>query len=300
MTSVPSTWFTASPHWDWLIIFYFFIGGIAGGSYFIGALLDLFGAPEDRALARLGYYVALPAVVVSAILLTVDLDRPLRFWHMLLQSETGVPILKPWSPMSVGSWMLLLFGAFALLAVLGALSEAWPRRWRRLGLLRPPRRPGMLVVIIGGLLGFFVAGYTGVLLAVTNRPIWADTPMLGFAFLVSAASTSAALLLLLGAGRTAVSTVRRLRHFDVSVLALEIVVIVALVLSLGPSRRLWLNHWGLLLLVGVIVLGDIVPLLLHWRATLLGRRASHTAAAVLVLVGGLVFRIVVVLSAQRV
>ena len=128
----------------------------------------------------------------------------------------------------------------------------------------------------------------------------ADTPMLGFAFLVSAASTSAALLLLLGAGRVAVSTVRRLRHFDVSVLVLEIVVIVALVLSLGPSRRLWLNHWGLLLLVGVIVLGDIVPLLLHWRATLLGRRASHTAAALLVLVGGLVFRIVVVLSAQRV
>ena len=53
------TFFTAPPHWRWLIIGYFFIGGIAGGSYFIAALLDLFGAPRDRPVVRLGYYVAL-------------------------------------------------------------------------------------------------------------------------------------------------------------------------------------------------------------------------------------------------
>jgi len=35
------------------------------------------------------------------ILLIVDLPRPLRFWHMLLQSQTLVPMLKWWSPMSI-------------------------------------------------------------------------------------------------------------------------------------------------------------------------------------------------------
>ena len=45
--------------------------------------------------------------------------------------------------------------------------------------------------------GFFVAGYTGVLLSVTNHPIWSDTPLFGALFIVSAASTSAALMLLL-------------------------------------------------------------------------------------------------------
>jgi hypothetical protein len=38
-------------------------------------------------------------------------------------------------------------------------------------------------------------GYTGVVLAVTNRPIWSDTPLLGMLFVVSAASISAALMI---------------------------------------------------------------------------------------------------------
>jgi protein NrfD len=71
--AMSDTFFTAPPHWQWWIIGYFFIGGIAGGSYFIAALLDLFGAPRDRPVARLGYYVALVGIVASAALLTVDL-----------------------------------------------------------------------------------------------------------------------------------------------------------------------------------------------------------------------------------
>ena len=42
------TFFTAPPNWSWLVILYFFLGGIAGGSYFIAALLDLFGDVRDR------------------------------------------------------------------------------------------------------------------------------------------------------------------------------------------------------------------------------------------------------------
>ena len=34
------TYFTVPPDWTWYIIPYFFIGGIAGGSYFIAVLLD--------------------------------------------------------------------------------------------------------------------------------------------------------------------------------------------------------------------------------------------------------------------
>ena len=29
---MPDTYFTAAPHWTWYIVFYFFIGGIAGTS----------------------------------------------------------------------------------------------------------------------------------------------------------------------------------------------------------------------------------------------------------------------------
>ena len=65
MDAPSSTWFTAAPHWRWYIVMYFFLGGLAGGSYFLAALIDLFGGPEDRPLARLGYYVAFPLVVAQ-------------------------------------------------------------------------------------------------------------------------------------------------------------------------------------------------------------------------------------------
>ena len=56
MNAIPSsTYFSAPPDWGWLIVFYFFFGGLAGGCYFLAALIDLFGRPEDRPLARLGY-----------------------------------------------------------------------------------------------------------------------------------------------------------------------------------------------------------------------------------------------------
>src|SRR3982751_4145854 len=122
-----STLFTEAPHWRWLIILYFFIGGLAGGCYFLASMIDVVGRPSDRPLARLGYLVAFPAVVVCGVLLIADLGRPERFWHMMLQS---------FSPMSPGPWGLLLFGGFAFLSFPGPLPDD-PRR-RRLAFLRPP------------------------------------------------------------------------------------------------------------------------------------------------------------------
>jgi formate-dependent nitrite reductase membrane component NrfD len=292
----PSTLFTAPSHWRWLIVLYFFVGGLAGGSYFLAVLVDLFGAREDRPLARLGYYVAFPAVALSGVLLTLDLERPLRFWHMLIQSNTWRPMFKSYSPMSLGSWALLVFGFFALLGFLAALHEAGRVRWTWLRVVRPPGIVGGIVAVIGGLFGFFVAGYTGVLLAVTNRPIWSDTPLLGLNFVVSAASTSAALLILLAGQRRSVG-VHALERFDASVLAVELVALAALLASLGSMLRAWLNAWGVLLFVGVIVLGILVPLLLHWRPPR-ARPGLRVVSALLVLVGGFIFRVVVILSAD--
>jgi formate-dependent nitrite reductase membrane component NrfD len=144
-----------------------------------------------------------------------------------------------------------------------------------------------------------VAGYTGVLLSVTNRPIWADTALLGLTFLVSAASTSAALLILLAFRRWRwTGGLASLERFDALVLILELIALVALIASLGSLARVWLNAWGALLLVGVVILGILVPLFLHWRRRAGGSRLSTPAAAVLVLVGGFVLRVVIVLSSD--
>jgi formate-dependent nitrite reductase membrane component NrfD len=297
---LPSTFFTAPPQWHWLIVLYFFIGGIAGGSYFLAVLIDVFGRALDRPLARLGYYVAFPATVVSGALLIADLTRPDRFWHMLVESRTGLPMLKTYSPMSVGSWALLAFGVFAFLAFLAALADGGRLRWGWLRHARPPTVVGSIMAVLGGGLAFFIAGYTGVLLAVTNRPIWADTTLLGLNFLISSASTSAALLILLGYRRWRTSFgVYALERFDAMLLAVELVALVALVVSLGSVARVWLSAWGAALVLGVVVVGIAVPLLLFWRPRTLGARSAGVAAF-LVLVGGFIFRMVIVLSSEGV
>jgi len=295
---MPSTFFTEAPHWRWLIILYFFVGGLAGGCYFLASLIDLVGRPSDRPLARLGYLIAFPAVIVCGVLLTADLGRPERFWHMLLQSATWRPMLKTYSPMSLGAWGLLVFGGFSLLSFLGTLAEG--KRRGALAFLRPPGPIGTLVSLLGGLAAFFLVSYTGVLLAVTNRPIWSDTTLLGAVFLVSSASTSIALLLLLGSRRVfLVGGLRALQRFDTIVLVLELLALVALVVSLGSVARVWLSAWGALLLLGVVGVGIVVPLLLHLRAQTPLSSAAR-AAAVCVLVGGFLLRVVIVLSSESI
>jgi protein NrfD len=309
MNGVPSsTWFTTAPHWQWYIILYFFIGGLAGGCYFLAAVIDLFGRRADRRLANLGYYVAFPAVLLSGLLLTVDLSRPLRFWHMLIERNTLEPMFKYWSPMSIGSWALMIFGFFAFVSFLAALADddrvrsslLHKLQWPALRSLRAPSRLGGVVAVLGGIAGLYIAGYTGILLAVTNRPIWSDTPLLGMLFIASAASTSAALLILL-AQRDGwrVPGLVDLHRLDDWVIVLELVVLIAVMVSLGPVLRAWLNAWGVLLVVGLIILGMIAPLVLSFRARRFGI-ANMTTSAILVLIGGFLLRVVVVLSSESV
>jgi protein NrfD len=290
-----STWFTVSPHWQWLIALWFFFGGLAGGCYFIAALLDLFGKPADRPVARLGYYVVLPCLMICAVLLILDLSRPLRFWHLLLESNTFQPMVKPWSPMSIGAWMLMLFGVCATLSLAAALAESGRLRWRAAQRLRPPGVLGMAITSLGALLGLYIAAEPGVLLAVTNRPIWSDTPLLGMLLVVSGTSISIALLVLLARrSQERVPAIRALHRMDAWVIVLEFLVLAAVIASLGAVARAWLNVWGLVLVAGVVV-GTLLPLLLHRRRDSLAPR-TMAIAAVLVLIGGLVLRVVIVFT----
>ena len=300
MNGAPSsTWFTTGPHWGWYIALYFFFGGLAGGSYFLAALIDLFGRREDRPLAHLGYYVAFPCVAISGLLLTVDLGKPLRFWHMLVESNTYRPMFKYWSPMSIGSWVLLTFGLFTFASFLGALAEDGRIPWPIFSKLRAPAALGLVIELLGGISGFYVASYTGVLLGVTNRPIWSDTPLLGMLFVVSAASTSAALMTLL-AHRSALTLpgLADLHRMENWVVAFELLVFIAVVVSLGPVLSAWLNVWGVLLLI-VVALGMVAPLFLAWRRSPI-RDVSMSTSAILVLIAGLLLRVVIVFSSERV
>lgn len=299
--------FVANPEWGWWIILYFFLGGMAAGAYFVATLIDLAGRPADRDLARLGYLLAFPLVLLCGLFLTVDLNRPERFWHMLLKSEvvhdalaqgwprTGASwqtmghalAFKYWSPMSIGAWALLLFGVCSFFSLLGSIwSEGRLARVLRYGFL------GRLLQIIGCLVGFFIASYTGALISATNQPLWADTTWIAPLFLASAASTGMAAMHLLGhwRGRLSEDSLARLYRADFFAIAIEAVVFVLFLASLGGIVLVLLRTvHGLVLLIGTGLLGLAIPLVLHARHA---SGSSNRAAlmAVCVLAGGFFLR----------
>ncbi len=287
--------FVANPHWGWWIVWYFFLGGIASGAYFIAALIDLVGDEHDRRLGRIGYLLAAPLVAVCGVLLILDLNQPARFWHMLFDAETWLPHMKYWSPMSIGAWALLLFGAISTASFVGALAES-----RRCGLGRwatPAARLhrgafGRAFDLVGATCGFFIASYTGALLTATNQPIWSDSPWIAALFLASAATSGIASVQLASRLIAAAATAshEKLDRVDGWALALELVILGLFLGSLGLSARELVRQPPLvMLLVGCLGAGLFVPLVLrHWPRSRAG--AAALVGPALVLIGAFVLR----------
>jgi formate-dependent nitrite reductase membrane component NrfD len=298
--------FVADPHWGWWIILYFFFGGLAAGAYFMATLIDLVGDEGDRELARMGYWIAFPLICLCGVFLTVDLEQPQRFWHMLFKSEVvdeafrqgwpwtaaswrwmvRAPLLKTWSPMSVGSWALMLFGLCSGLSLLGSLWNGGRLyRWLRLGPV------GRVIEFAGCLVGFFVAAYTGSLLTATNQPVWSDSVWIAPLFLTSAASTGIAFLMVMAHYRSVSGKeMHRLEHVDVWALGLELIVLTAFLGSLGPFLSALVSTVaGKILIGGTLILGLLVPLALHLRLGIDNPR-SALAASALALLGGFLLR----------
>ncbi|HYM69965.1 MAG TPA: NrfD/PsrC family molybdoenzyme membrane anchor subunit [bacterium] len=275
--------FVQPPQWEWYIVGYFFLAGLTGSLYALATMLRLWGGPEDEPAARAGLLIAFPVAIACPVLLTLDLGTPLRFWHMLIATTPGQGglMFKYWSPMSVGSWALLVYGVFAFVSFAAELAGA--------GWGRSPA--GRVFSAVGAALGLFVASYTGVLLSVSNQPVWSDTWALGGLFLASGLTAAAALLAVCAAAEG------RLRRVDVYFALLELVWIVLFLLGLngaGTLSRLMGTSWLVLWLL--VALGVAVPLLGGMGA----RRAAFSSvlAAVIVLAGTLALRAVVIFGAQ--
>jgi formate-dependent nitrite reductase membrane component NrfD len=310
--------FAGPPHWEWFILGYFFLAGLTGGSYALATMLRLWGQPADEAAARLGFYIAFVAVILCPILLTVDLGQPVRFWHMMVNTTPGTSALnfKYWSPMSVGVWALLVYGVFATVSFLEVLIKdkviSSPGAASLAGLLDGAF--GRAFNGLGSVLGLFIASYTGILLSVSNQPVWSDTWSLGGLFLASGLSGSAALITLLMARRPeAALTEERLHradgYFGLLELALIALFLVTLTLAGTVGQTLgmpWTLLWVLVLASLVPPLAGLAraPLALAGAGVHSGQLAASRPAAaaawvpLLVLVGVLALRAVVIFSAQ--
>jgi len=260
-----------------LIVWYFFLGGIAGGAYFTAAIADNFGGPRDKNVIRVGYVLSLLLVALCSVLLILDLGTPSRFMNMILN-------FKFWDPMSIGAWMLGVFGVFTFvssaLSLFGGEGAA------------PLRRT---VSLIGTISGFFIAAYTGVLLGATALPFWREARLMGALFLASGASTGMAAisLLLYLAGESAGEGFKKVKRADRYAIMFEILLLAAFLLLLGGAAGpILTGHLAPLFWGGLVVVGLLIPLVLD----LTGLKIPGAIPAALVLVGGFILRYVIVMA----
>jgi len=115
-----------APFNNWVVGGYIFLAGVSGSSALLSAVAELGRGRKAAGMARRGRYLSLLAPTLGAALLVYDLHTPKRFYNMLR-------IAKKTSPMSIGTWILLAFSAFAGVAagaqiVADITKRAWPQR----------------------------------------------------------------------------------------------------------------------------------------------------------------------------
>lgn len=146
-----------APTWTWEVPLYFFFGGIAGVSASMAFIAKLFS--YDSSLTRALLVCAFLGALICPVLLISDLGRPARFLNMLR-------VFKLQSPMSVGAWILIMFGGAATLALLAEELQSH-------GIIAPIISIVDWIAIAGGaVLGALLAAYTGVLVGATAIPVW--------------------------------------------------------------------------------------------------------------------------------
>jgi formate-dependent nitrite reductase membrane component NrfD len=176
------------PVWTWQVPLYFFFGGIAGMSAVLagGAILS-----HHVDLARAAMWIAaIAGAILSPILLIMDLGRPRLFLNMLR-------VFKHRSAMSMGAWILSLFGACVVPGLIALELHAHQTFPGTLGQII--RIAAGAFIFAAGIFGTLLATYTGVLIGATAIPAWfLHRTLLPIHFGTAGLGSAAALLELLG------------------------------------------------------------------------------------------------------
>jgi len=295
------------PHlhiWEWQIPVYLFLGGLVAGMMIIGAVQEL--RRKDSWQNTISLWiptVAMGLLSIGMFALLLDLSYKFHLYRFYMA-------FKVTSPMSWGSWILMLTYPAMFFWLLGGVSKeqfsSLTLRFRLLKLFQPLYDWSIVsrkkILRWNVVIGIGLGTYTGILLhTLMARPLW-NTGLLGPLFLSSGISSAAAFLMLWKVGE---DTAKDLLKWDLAAISVEVVLLGLFVLDRYTGTSVTQESINLLLsgpyagtFFGLVVLGGICFPLLIESLELRDSVRKNITAPLLVLAGGFALRFVLVAAGQ--
>jgi formate-dependent nitrite reductase membrane component NrfD len=279
--------------WGWPLIIDLWAAGVAAGGFFAAFLVDRFTGRKSKQLIQVATWVGVPLALLGVLLLVADLGNQLWFWHLMVRFVPFSLMFFPFSPMSIGTWVLTLWSICGVILIVLWLAESKARGFVVLKRFVPLTE---ILIWINLVLSVFVMTYTGVVLSNTNVPVW-TTAFLPALFVSSAIFT----------GTSAIQFVSTLlgkvvsKEFGKASLILAVIQVVALIgfLVTVPAGILVSGPLAVWFWIGAVLIGLIAPFGLElWTLRAHRTMPLVLASTLCALVGGLVLRAMVLLGGQ--
>lgn len=291
------------PHvhvWHWPIPLYLFLGGLAAGIMFFAALYTILGKEKELPSAvRRAMFIPPFALVLGLIALLFDLTHVFYSWQLFTTVRLE-------SPMSWGAWTLLAITPLSFIWAANHINDLFPSWDWKYSIIKKAfewwnsniKIMAWIIIVLAVILGI----YTGILLSAFNaRPLW-NNAILGPLFLTSGLSTGAAAIMLVSKDHKERAFFSRI---DILLVVIELFFIVHLFMGFlaGPEVQLesaqlfFGGPYTIPFWVFVVFLGLIFPAILEFLE-LRGYKISTTIPAILIILGGLIFRFIMVDAGQ--
>jgi protein NrfD len=286
--------------WHWQIPSYLFLGGLAAGILFFAGVFTILGKEHKYpTTVRTAPMVVPFALVLGLFFLFLDLKHKLYFWQLYTT-------IRLESPMGWGAWVLMIMTPISFVWSASYLRELIPSWDWKFSILRKFEawviKNRILIAWPMTIYAVILGIYTGILLSAFNaRPLW-NTSILGPLFLVSGMSTGAAVILLLSKDHKERKLMGRI---DILLIIIELFFIVHLFMGFKAGSQVQIDAANLFLggsftapfFTFVVLLGLIFPAVLE-ILELRGFKVPVAVPVVLILLGGLIFRFLIVEAGQ--
>ena len=276
--------------YGYLVLIYFFLAGISGGSFLTAAFARIFGGEKYAAISKLGAIIALIMVALGGIFLWLDLGRIERVYLLFFKFHVTSPI--SWGGIIISLYSLCTVAYLYFLLI--AKDEARARLFAKAGIF----------------FAIALMTYTGFLLSMAKaRPLWHSAIMAPL-FLVSGGISGLAMILLvanaLGYYPPKDDVLRTLSRALIILILIDIFFLSDMyVLYIGIAEA---TEVALLLLVGKfaflfwgveLLLGSVFPIIILATKKLSHQRSWQILASACALVGVFTMRYIIVIIGQH-